>query len=322
MIEGEGKSFDLHRCESNDEWLDLRKKGVGGSDVAAIAGISKYKGAYALWMEKTGQMEAEDISDKPSVHWGNVLEEVVGEEYKKNHPDRVVRRVNAVCRSIERPWAQASLDYEVKDPGRGWGVLEIKTAGFRVADDWAEGVPLYYQTQVQHYLSVTGRKFADVAVLIGGSDYREYRIERDEEDIASIDRLVDEFWNVNVKGMVAPPISGLSSDSKAVLELNKDPNDGFTYRPDLKNLVEERESIKKAVDGLEERRKQVENTLKAEIGDAKGIETDEKRVTWLRSESSRLDTKALKEMNPEIYENFSKKCLRDGGLRVGKAKKS
>lgn len=88
MLTGENKDFTLIRCHDNAEWLQQRTHGIGGSDVAAIMGISKYKSAYALYMEKVGLLQPEDISDKPAVHWGCVLEPIVGEEYKKNHPPR------------------------------------------------------------------------------------------------------------------------------------------------------------------------------------------------------------------------------------------
>ena len=197
MISGEGKLFDLVRCDSDEAWREERRKGIGGSDVAAIMGLSAYRTPYQVWLDKV-QGVHDDISDKPAVVWGNILEHIIGEYYAQEHPDRTVRRVNGMMRSIARPWAQASLDYEVRDPELGWGILEIKTAGWRREDDWADGVPVYYQTQVAHYLSVSGRPFADVAVLIAGQDYREYRVMRDEEDIETVNRAVDEFWHGNV----------------------------------------------------------------------------------------------------------------------------
>jgi len=316
LIQGEGKFFELVRCDDNDDWLAQRKKGIGGSDVAAIMGLSKYKGAYALWMEKTGQIDAEDISDKPAVHWGNVLEPVVGAEYSKAHPDRRIRRVNAVCKSIKRPWAQASLDYEVRDPELGWGILEIKTAGLRSADDWSEGVPLYYQTQIMHYMSVTGRDFADVAVLIGGSDYREYRIIRDDDDIASVDAKVDEFWVDNVLGGAAPEISGLDSDSRAVFQRNTSGNGEIVEADDLKTTVEEYEAVANAMKSLEQRKKQLANTIKERIGANKGLKTEKNTVYWTRSKTKRLDTKRLGSEMPEIAAQYTKECDRDGGIRV------
>ena len=69
-VYGQGKDFEIIRCRNNEEWLQQRTHGIGGSDVAAIMGISKYKSAYALYMEKVGLLQPEDISEKPAVHWG------------------------------------------------------------------------------------------------------------------------------------------------------------------------------------------------------------------------------------------------------------
>ena len=113
MIKGEGVTFRCIRCADDAEWLEQRKKGIGGSDVAAIMGLSPWRTPAEVWFEKTGRVEPPDLSDKPYVQKGVELEAYVGGKYKKAHKDFHVRRVNAICQSIERPWAQASLDYEV-----------------------------------------------------------------------------------------------------------------------------------------------------------------------------------------------------------------
>lgn len=315
MISGEGRIFTLVRCKDNAEWLAQRKQGVGGSDVAAIMGLSKYKGPYALWAEKRGLSDPEDISGKPAVEWGNRLESVIGEKYADEHPDREVRRVNAICKSIERPWAQASLDFEVKDPDLGWGVLEIKTVGFRSMSDWDNGVPIYYQTQVAHYLSVTGRPFADVAVLKAGQEYEEFRIMRDEGDIKAVNSAVDDFWNRCVVGGEQPDITGMASDARAVFEVSE-PSGGedqemFDDVPELADWLHAKDEYKAAKDNLDK----CAARLKKHIGAASGIETELGKVTWRRSMRSSIDTKALKSDYPDLVDGYAIMRLVDGGLR-------
>lgn len=311
MVSGEGKDFELVVAASDEEWLEIRKLGVGGSDVAAIMGLSRYRSPFSVYAEKTGLYKPEDISGNPAVHWGTVLEPVIGAEYARNHPDREVRRVDAVCRSLNRPWAQASLDFEVRDPELGWGVLEIKTAGWRMADDWADGVPVYYQTQVAHYLSVTNRPFADVAVLIGGQDYREFRVMRDAEDEAAVVAAVDEFWG-RVERRDPPDVMG--GDSPILTEVHAKSDGEIKTSPDCPEL-DVWLAAKESADAAKERLANAAALLKGRIGDSKGIKTLSGTVTWTRSTEKRLDSKRLKAEEPELYEKYLVESVRDCGLR-------
>lgn len=312
MISGEGKFFELVRCESDEEWREERRKGIGGSDVAAIMELSPYSTPYRVFLDKV-QGRSEDVSGKPAVVWGNILEPVVGKHYAEAHPDREVRRVNAMVRSIARPWAQASLDYEVRDPEDGWGVLEIKTAGLRRSRDWAEEVPVYYQTQVAHYLSVTGRGFADVAVLIGGQDYREYRIYRDEEDVQAVEAAVDAFWRDSVEAGIPPEPVG--SDAPAVLSRHAEPGGEYLVSDTTPQLLRRYLLAKEERDAAEAKLGRLGAKLKEAIGDAKGIECPEGRMTWTRAERSTFDAKAFDAAHPGMRDGFMTKKVCDGGLR-------
>lgn len=321
-IEGEGTLFTLRRFhgdadEVSAQWLDARREGVGGSDVAAIMGLSRYSTPYKVYQDKVLGIH-EDISDRPAVHWGNVLEPVVGAEYAANHTDRTVRRVNGIATSVARPWAQASLDYEVRDPDRGWGVLEIKTAGLRRADDWAEGVPIYYQTQVAHYLSVTGRPFADVAVLIGGSDYREFRIERDEDDIAAVNEAVDRFWHDNVEGGSAPEVG--AQDVGATFLSHREPTAEMIEMDGVPMEVTRYRMAKDALDDAKRNCDSWAALVRELIGDADGIECPGLRVRWLRGERGRFDRKRFDAEHPGLYEQYVTRAPSDMGLRIKKTK--
>ena len=317
-MHGEGSAFMLVRYQNEVEWLAERRNGVGGSDVAAIMGLNPWRTAYEVWLEKTGQAVPEDISDKPAVHWGKILEPVIGSEYKRLHPDRKVQRVNAIVRSISRPWAQASLDYEVYDPELGWGVLEIKTAGSRSEGSWDNGIPVYYQTQATHYLSVTGRDYYDLAVLIGGQDYREYRIMRDEGDVDVVERAVDDFWSHNVVAGQEPPFRG--GESKAVAELHPKANDEWLNADaEMENLIISYNSSKE----MERRYKELADAqgakLKSMIGDNRGIKSMNGTLTWVRSENTSIDRKGLEDEYPEIAAMFTVKKPKDNGLRWKKS---
>ncbi len=323
-VKGEGKAFELIRAESNEDWLEIRKLGVGGSDVASIMGLNQYKSPIEVWCEKTGRREAEDISDKPAVEWGNHLEPLIGEKYASEHPDRTVKRLNAVARSIERPWAQASLDYEVKDGDR-WGILEIKTAGVRKAEDWKDGVPLYYQTQIVHYMSVLDRDFADVAVLIGGNDYREYRIERDEEDIQAVNTAVDTFWNDYVLTNLPPDIVNTGDESQALLDMYPSSNDDLVevdmeQCSSIDEIIAQYTEARDLEKEYKSKKDMASKQLQALIGENKGIKTDVAQVTWKRSERSTFNKKQFEQDHPQLAEKYTTKKLTNGGISIKELK--
>ena len=286
MIKGEGIKFTTKTCNTDDEWLEERKCGIGGSDVAALMGFSPWKAPVEVWMEKTNRMDSPDLSDKESVRMGTELEYVVLEMYKRRHPECSVRRVNAILQSIERPWAQASLDAIVYDPDLGWGILEIKTGSKE--SDWREGVPLHYQTQVGHYMSVSGYAFADVAALIGdfGLHYHEYRLMRDEDDIAAINEDVDVFWQDHVLNNTIPPnISNLESESKALSELYKK-SDGEMSIEDAEQaegLAKRYAQLSEIEHNAKSEKQGISNELKRLVGEHKGIMGDEYIVTHVRT---------------------------------------
>lgn len=316
MISGENQHFTLIRCKDNQEWLEQRTKGVGGSDVAAIMGLSPWHTPAQVWLEKTGRAQPADLSDKPYVEFGNIMEPVIGRWYAQQHPDRTVRRVNAICQSIRRPWAQASLDYEVKD-GLVWGVLEIKTA--RTAQDWQDGVPPYYLTQITHYMSVTNRPFADVAVFFRDTcEFACYRVEIDPEDHQAVDAAVDDFWTNYVMADVMPQLVGTSGEVQSLTDWRGPAKADFSPTHDPAAL----EAITAYQDAADREKQAREDKTAASarlmeiIGDAKGIETDVARVTWKRFKAERFDTKGLKAAYPEIYEQFASTYTRNGGILI------
>ena len=287
MIKNEGKTFRRIVCASDQDWLDVRTDGIGGSDVAAIMGLSPWKSPLEVWMEKTKRTDMPDISYKESVRMGTELELDVLDMYKRRHPRSYPRRVNAILESIERPWARASLDGTCYDEQLGTGVLEIKT-GSRESE-WKDGVPLHYQTQVLHYLSVTGYPFADVAALIGdyGLHYHEYRIMRDEGDIEAVNEDVDRFWQDYVLADQLPPtITALPSEGKAIYELYKHADGEMepSEAVETEELAFELEDVLKQLKELNETKTSLSNELKRLVNEHKGIITHDHVITWSRTE--------------------------------------
>ena len=166
------------------EWLEIRKTGITGSDVAAIVGVSKWTSALACWAKKLGKIDDELTQSEP-MYWGTTLEPIIRNHFIKTTGWQV-QEVGTYAHQ-DRPWQLANPDgIIVKDTGE-LALLEIKTARFE--DDWivpaentlgsASGVPRHYRTQVQHYLDVFDLPEAYVAVLFGGSKFRIFHVPAD-----------------------------------------------------------------------------------------------------------------------------------------------
>jgi putative phage-type endonuclease len=204
------KTNDLSR----DEWLSIRKNGIGSSDAGTAVGLNPYQSQLELWMIKTGRdggLPKIDPNDETSpMYWGTLLEPIVAAHYTRHTGNRV-RKINAVLQhpDPDKAWMLANIDREVIGAS-DVQILECKTAGEHGAKLWKDGVPEYVQCQVQHQLAVTGKAAADVCVLICGQEIRVYRIERDDELIGRLIELEREFWRY-VETDTEPPTDGSES---------------------------------------------------------------------------------------------------------------
>ena len=199
---------------TEEDWQAYREKqkGIGGSDVATILGLNPYKSLFTLWLEKTGQIEPPVLNNE-YIEWGNILEPVIREKFAKETGFEVEEN-HWVMLHDQHDFMVANVDGEVTDPqfaGKK-GVLEIKTAGERMRDQWENGPPNHYMLQLQHYLAVLDYSYGYVAVLIGGNTFKYYLVERDDYVIDNIIQAEAEFMEM-VENEVAPEISGHASDS-------------------------------------------------------------------------------------------------------------
>ena len=209
------------KYEANSpEWHDLRKGKIGGSMVGTIAGLNKWESPYTAWAKFTGKI-SDIIPDNPAMEWGRRLEDVVIDKFQDNHPDMFILRDCGTWVNKQRPYQLANPDGLIEVNGEV-AVLEIKTA--RYPDDWADGVPLYYLTQVQWYMSCLGIDKAYVAVLISGSDYREYEIPADKFQQDADIELVEKFLAA-VENDTAPDWDGSESTYQTLREMHPEIQD-------------------------------------------------------------------------------------------------
>lgn len=289
-------------CMSRDEWLTARRRGIGGSDAAVIAGLDPFKSPIRLWMEKRGEIEPEPAGE--AAQWGLLLEPIIAEEFTRRTGKRVRRR-NAILQHPEHPWMIANIDREVVgEPA----LLEIKTtSAWNRAAVSEDRLPDRYIIQGQHYLAVTGRQRCYYAVLVGGQKLVITHVDRDDELIAQLIELEAEFWR-HVQDGTPPPMDG-SDDARELLDRlypDADPESVVVLPPDAEGLIRAYHEAKVAEAEAVARKREAENRLKALMGDkAIGRIAGQDVVTWKPVTQARLDTKRLRAERPEIYEQYA-----------------
>ena len=298
---------------SREEWLRVRKQGIGSSDAAAACGIHPYLSMLELWMIKTGRMSSdldESIEGYSPLYWGNTLEPMVAKYYQQ-HTGNKVRRVNAILQhpDPDNHFMLANLDYAVTGSNEVQ-ILECKTTGEHGAKLWKHGVPLYVTCQVQHQLAVTGKQAAHICVLICGHEAKIYKVERDEKLINSIlwhERL---FWQYVETD--TPPTPDHSESAARVLKLlypTPKPSSKIDLREDdgANKLFDKLLSYRNSIADLEQHYDQCKHQLQTLIKDNEVAIFISGAISWKRSKDSiGLDSKAVIKAHPELLGQFSK----------------
>lgn len=216
---------------TREEWLELRRSGLGGSDAAAIMGLNPYISPMSVYLDKIGELPEKLEPDNRFIEWGNRLEPVVAEYFQDKHRDEGLQVVKDehMYISDEYPFMLGNLDREIWNPDGSIDGLEIKTTSINNKDKWQDGnAPMHYLIQVQHYLAVRPdiEKFY-MACLIGGSDYVELTVYRNEDILKTLKEVEGEFWERVQRGE-APGYSGTDGDSEILASLYPLANKGET----------------------------------------------------------------------------------------------
>lgn len=191
------------------EWLRARMEGIGGSDISAILGFSKYSDAYRVWLDKTSDPDYIDDDDWAAnnrfIRWGKMLEPVFRKAFTEDTGIDI--RMTGLHRSREHPFMQVTVDGLTSDGG----IFESKNTGYFLGEEWEDGqVPDHAELQVQHGMAVTGRSHAWVTGFIGGNDFRITRVDRDETLIRNLIELEQTFWTQNVLARQEPALTHVS----------------------------------------------------------------------------------------------------------------
>lgn len=298
--------------------LLFRRSGLGGSDVAAICGLSPFKRPIDVYLEKVADGEPAPEYPSNAQRFGSILEPVVADEYAERNHAKVVGPFDSM-RHPDRPWHLFTLDrLRMRDdvpfvfsPGvlpqqaAIDRVVEIKTAGIGTARsygaDGSDDLPDHIICQVAWYLAAVEVDDADVAALINTSDYREFHVQRDRQLEAYLLQEANAFW-ARVERREPPPADGsdsfgrylrdrFSSTTGLVLESNPEADEAARALQRLRALGK---LIKQRTEFHQQR-------LQLAIGDADGIETECGRILFKHDRVGRVAyARALDAMADEL----------------------
>ncbi|MEK5070749.1 YqaJ viral recombinase family nuclease [Sporosarcina sp. FSL K6-1508] len=291
-------TVDMNR----QEWLDARKNGIGGSDVSAIAGLNKWKSPVGVYLDKIGASPDEDSAGE-AAYWGNVMEDVVAQEFSIRTGLRVRRR-NAILKHPEYPFMLANVDRLIVGKREG---LECKTASEYLKGSWEdEEIPAAYLLQIQHYMAVTGYDAWHIAVLIGGNKFLYKKVERDEELINYLITIEKNFWKENVLKQIPPMFDGsdASVDLLKALYPESVPDSEVQLPGDAGTFIEALDEISVELKSMELQKKEYENQIKDMMKDNEKAYSGERTITWKSYDTNRFDSKRFKVEEPDLYKKY------------------
>ena len=283
---------------NRERFLLDRKCGIGGSDVAAIMGISPWRTALDVYNDKISSDTTKVDSD--AMQRGRDLENAVLRVYANKTGNTLIANI-PMLKDRLYPFLIGNIDAKVKDSDI---IVEAKTTRDFMSS-WGKEIPEHYKVQVAHYASIANAERVEIVVLFGGLDFGYFTYERDEELERKIRKAAIDFWHRHILATVPPSPQNLEELKNRYPDI------------DANRIIEADEEIKLAVAELhdvEDKRRALEKseeTLKLRIqqymGDAGILEAGKYKVALRCFSANRLDTNLLKTDCPEVYQNYLKR---------------
>jgi putative phage-type endonuclease len=292
---------ELPSVEDNSiEWLQLRRHGVGGSEVSTLLGMQNpdWDDPYTIWLDKTGQTPLDLNPPSEAAFWGHVLEPVV----RARAADILGVTISKppMLRSVTHPFMQYSADGFISDSR----LYEGKTANAFKASEWKGQIPDHAELQVQAGLFVTGKEQAVVAGLIGGQKLELFEVDRDDRIIAVILDTCERFWVDNVLAGIAPPVGAGDASKDALKQLygrkggvRKLPTSEFEEihaRALAHAAAEKREKLAK---------QQAQNELRKLLAGKDALVGDDDKV-WAALKNGVFASAKFRDKHPDLYREF------------------
>ena len=290
----------------SQEWHDQRRQGITGTDMGAILGMSPYRSALDVYLEKIGQIDSASTNYSEAMRFGNLLEDIVANEYARRKNIKVSIEPN-ILQHKEHPCILGSIDRWVGDKEY---VLECKTIGFMqkhvLGEEGTDQIPEYWLTQIAFYAAIAHVPKVDIAVLIGGQDFRIYTYHANKDFQDKLIKAAVNFWKEHVLKKIAPPVKSIEGLAKLYNVSNEQP---IEADEDLVALVAEVKEMQLMKKDLEDDIKEGQFKIQDFMRDYDVLKDDFNNTiaTWKnRKKSNKFDAKKFKIDLPNIYKDYLK----------------
>lgn len=263
---------------SRDEWLQARKQGIGGSEIAAIMSRNPWETPLGVYLQKTGQIPPKEQNE--AMYWGTRLEAMVAEEFEMRSGMKV-QKIEQILQHEAYPFCLANIDRLIIDPDIGNAILECKNVGLYSQSEWRDGCPEHYRIQLNWYLGVTGLQHGYIAALIGGNQFIYHYIPRDDALIEDMFTAACDFWYNHV--LEQNPPAATERDEKTLSALHPAHEDGKVLNLAEADqwLINDLCKARKALKETQEQEDLAKNRIKERMQDAEMLLLEgEKICSW------------------------------------------
>jgi putative phage-type endonuclease len=290
---------DLNDPAYRTEWEALRRLGIGGSDVAALVGLDKYRGARHVYEEKHGR---DIVRDNEAMEIGREIEAFIAHMFSKRSGVPIATPPGTIAH-VDHPWALVNIDRDALDPETGEvaGPLECKNRSEYQLEEWEEGVPDAPALQCHWGMAVGGYQRGYVAALVGGNKLRWHVVERDEEMIGHLLEHCGQWYKRHVIEGFPPPVDGLEATKDLLGRLYEVKAEAIA-EVDLrkaKELRAQRADLDAQINPLTKQKTAVENEMRDTAGVAEVVKVGA-ATAWTWKANGNFNEAGFREAYPEI----------------------
>lgn len=279
------------------EWLEWRRGGIGGSDVAGIVGLSPWSSPYSVWARKVGLVAPPQSSE--AMEFGQRAEPMLAQWLEDKTGVRVEgQQMRLTAQGAD--WMRCTVD----------GLTDLAVIEFKTTsdDEWAD-VPPMYRCQAQWNMAVADRLeclFGVLHIAHGRPRFRTYIVARDADDINFIIAKCADFWHDHVLTGTPPETDGSDATTATLNDLWADDGGVLDATDDLRAAAAERAHARREADRWGELAAAAENRIRAAMGDHDCLRSDGRNLaTWRWQERRSVDMDALRAAVPDLIEQHT-----------------